>query len=339
MRLVRSALMVTGFAFHLSVFAAGGDLGQLVEVIPLEGTKEAVISTNMRGGYLNLSGGSDQLVSARLAYKGGAMPQFLVNREGTTTKVSFEGLSRRDNWILLVNDQIPTSLQVASREGNQRILLQGIKLRSLTTDTGKSATFIEGTGDFPLFKSLHVQQDAGSLALHLPGSYSALSQFQVSVKKSAVSASLSGSYQALQTADFETASGPLALRLSGDFPVLTTLNTQTSSGHIALDLQGKWGKNAVLNVKTQSGGARLMLPKDIGVKVHVSPGAGRVTARGLQEPNGEETSGKEKPRRMQRRTGNERIFVNSAYGKSSITLTVYVSTVSGTIELEGVPPS
>jgi hypothetical protein len=107
--------------------------------------------------------------------------------------------------------------------------------------------------------------------------------------------------------------GKAMLRLGG--VPLTRLTVDFGAGEMELDLKGAWTKDLDASVEGGVGEARVLLPKDVGVRVKAQGGIGEIKAEGL------------------RREGP--YFVNDQYGKSPIDIRLEITGGVGTIRLIG----
>lgn len=105
------------------------------------------------------------------------------------------------------------------------------------------------------------------------------------------------------------------LRLSG--VPLTHLRVEGGAGTLYVDLSGDWKQSLDGRISGGVGTVTVRLPSNVGVRVHATGGLGAVSAPGFQR-DGE-------------------AYVNSAYGKSPVTLTLDIEGGIGTINLESGP--
>ena len=94
---------------------------------------------------------------------------------------------------------------------------------------------------------------------------------------------------------------------------LTRLDMNLGAGQITADLTGDWKKDLDANIKGGVGNAIILLPEDVGVRVHATGGIGSISAGSLK------------------REGNE--YSNDLYGKSPVTLRLDISGGVGNIDL------
>ncbi len=108
--------------------------------------------------------------------------------------------------------------------------------------------------------------------------------------------------------------GNLSVDLA-DSKSLDELNIVAGVGNTEMDLRGQWEKDVEVNFQGGVGEATLTLPQDIGVRVEVTEGLGKISVSGLN------------------RDGDT--YVNDQYGKSPVTLTIKVTVGVGEITLDG----
>jgi hypothetical protein len=94
---------------------------------------------------------------------------------------------------------------------------------------------------------------------------------------------------------------------------LTRLDINMGAGQFTADLTGDWKKDLDAEMHGGVGHAIILLPQDVGVRVHATGGIGSISSDGLK------------------REGDE--YVNDLYGKSPVTLRLDVSGGVGNIEL------
>ena len=112
--------------------------------------------------------------------------------------------------------------------------------------------------------------------------------------------------------EIKMGAGTGRLQLSG-LP-LTHLRVEGGAGTLFVDLSGDWKQSIDGRISGGVGTVTVRLPAIVGVRVHATGGLGAVNAPGFQ------------------RDGNA--YVNSAYGKSPVTLTLDIQGGIGTINLE-----
>ena len=99
---------------------------------------------------------------------------------------------------------------------------------------------------------------------------------------------------------------------------LTKLDIETGVGEVTVDLIGDWKNDLDADIAAGAGKLSLRLPSDVGTRLEVDVGVGRINAPDLT------------------REGN--VYINDAYGKSDVTLSIDIEGGVGEInlELEGV---
>jgi len=102
---------------------------------------------------------------------------------------------------------------------------------------------------------------------------------------------------------------------------LSRLDVSIGAGETIVDLTGDWKNDLTANIDGGVGRATVRLPSDVGVRATAHGGIGAINVHGLKKDGD--------------------AYVNEAYGKSPITLTVQVAGGVGEINLElgEAPPS
>ena len=100
----------------------------------------------------------------------------------------------------------------------------------------------------------------------------------------------------------------------GGNPVLKKLNIYTGAGEVELDLVGDWDHDLDASIKGGVGEITVRLPSNVGVRVDASKGIGSIKADGFMKDGGD--------------------YVNDAYGKSGVTLSIDITAGIGEIRLE-----
>jgi hypothetical protein len=106
--------------------------------------------------------------------------------------------------------------------------------------------------------------------------------------------------------------GTGSLKLAG--MSLNSLSIEGGVGAAQIDLSGDWQHNVDVTVKGGVGGVDMRLPRKVGARVHVDGGLGAIHTSDLKR-DGE-------------------FYVNSAYGKSAVTIHVRISGGIGEVNLE-----
>jgi len=109
--------------------------------------------------------------------------------------------------------------------------------------------------------------------------------------------------------DMGAGRGELNLRGLG----LTKLDVDMGAGDLTTDLTGDWKQDVNVRIEGGAGRATVRLPKGVGVRVRASGGIGSIDVQGLRSDGD--------------------YYVNSAYGKSPVTMNVTVEGGVGQIRL------
>jgi hypothetical protein len=136
---------------------------------------------------------------------------------------------------------------------------------------------------------------------------------ELSVNLGAGRANLDLGTLSLTGLDIDAGAGEVAVDLSGASS-LTRLNVEMGAGRLNLDLTGDWQGDLDTKIEGGIGGATLRLPRGVGVRVEMEGGLGTVNAKGLAKDGS--------------------VYVNDAYGRSTVTLHIDVQAGVGAIDLE-----
>ena len=118
---------------------------------------------------------------------------------------------------------------------------------------------------------------------------------------------------ALTRLDVDTGAGNVTVDLSGA-PSLTRLNIDIGAGSVTVDLTGNWRHDLDADIRGGVGELTLRLPRDVGVRVEVEGGLGKVNASGLKKDGDD--------------------YVNDAYGESEVTLRFDIQGGVGNVNLK-----
>jgi hypothetical protein len=113
--------------------------------------------------------------------------------------------------------------------------------------------------------------------------------------------------------DIHTGAGDVTVDLAGA-PSLTRLDIDIGAGEVTVDLTGDQQVDLDAEIKGGAGSATVRLPREVGVRIDVEGGLGKINASGLKKDGD--------------------AYVNDAYGKSEVTLRIDVKAGIGTIDLE-----
>lgn len=150
-------------------------------------------------------------------------------------------------------------------------------------------------GDLTL-RSLEVESGSGEVEVELCGQMSELGRVELS-----------------------QGSGRLRLDMRGAYVPYVQLDMENASGQTEIDLRGDWEGGLGGRLKCGSGDLSLYLPEDVGVRVRVNKGSGRLWAEGL---------------RLESSDADGALYVNGAFRVSPVTIQVDIECSSGDIILK-----
>lgn len=120
----------------------------------------------------------------------------------------------------------------------------------------------------------------------------------------------------LTALDVKLGAGDVKINLT-DNPELDDIDFDIGAGNVDIDMNGTWEKDVIVDVKGGVGQISLRLPKDVGVRVDISQGIGKVDTSGLT------------------RQGDS--YVNAAYGESDVVMDINIQAGVGQINVTVVP--
>jgi hypothetical protein len=121
----------------------------------------------------------------------------------------------------------------------------------------------------------------------------------------------------LESLKLKTGAGAVFVGVGGS-RALRNMEIETGAGAVNVDLAGEWGHDLAAEISGGIGLVTLRLPVDVGVRVDVSKGIGMVNADDFIKRDG--------------------AYLNEAYGKSDVTISIEVETGIGAINLELAKP-
>jgi len=116
----------------------------------------------------------------------------------------------------------------------------------------------------------------------------------------------------LMNLSLDMGAGTSDLQLAG--LSLTGLDVTLGAGKSTVDLTGNWARDLIVTFDTGAANITVRLPRDVGVRVEVEAGVGRVEASGLKQDG--------------------YVYTNEAYGTSDATLHINIQAGIGQINLE-----
>lgn len=129
---------------------------------------------------------------------------------------------------------------------------------------------------------------------------------------------LSGEMPDLGSIEIGQGSGGVRLDLRGTYAPYVRLDVENASGRTEIDLRGRWQGGLWGRVESGSGDVYLYLPQDVGVRVRVRMGSGRLRVQGMTLDSSDRDGA---------------VYVNAAFRESPVTLQLEVECSSGSISL------
>ncbi len=116
----------------------------------------------------------------------------------------------------------------------------------------------------------------------------------------------------LTALEVKAGTGDLDLALDGS-EMFEKARIQAGVGNLTLDLRGAWMSDLDMEIQGGVGNVTIYVPNDVGVRVNVSQGVGRLDAEGLRSV--------------------EQAYVNDAYGQSEVTLLITLASGVGEVRI------
>ncbi|NPV60223.1 MAG: DUF4190 domain-containing protein [Actinobacteria bacterium] len=145
-----------------------------------------------------------------------------------------------------------------------------------------------------------------------------LRSLEVESGSGGVEVDLSGKMSQLGRIDLSQGSGELSLSLRGEYSNYVQMDVENASGRTEIDLRGRWEGGLGGYIKCGSGDVSLFLPEEVGVRVRVRSGSGRLRAEGMTLDSSDQDG---------------MVYVNAAFRESPVTLQVDLECHSGDITL------
>ncbi len=298
------------------------------------------ILLNIPVGGLSVTGSSSHLLEGKFKYAQGqwdARIAYLVTSGVGTLSVIQPNTNGSPaspigyDYNVQLSNSVPISLDLNQMNGDSNLKLDGLLLNSVNANLGNGNNVITLQGEQKTLStillnggnstdklSMNCTCDAlsnlvaslgtGDDSVRLDGSYPELTSINIDGSTGNDSVILNGSYPAISTLTLNLGKGDDSITLAGDMPELNTLVMNVGGGSDLVNLDAPWKQNLNATIISESDSTRLKLPKDIGVIVQVIGKSVDVDAGNLtKQDNG---------------------YVNSAYGKSQVTLHVTLNTSS-----------
>jgi hypothetical protein len=143
----------------------------------------------------------------------------------------------------------------------------------------------------------------------------ALTGFNANSNAGNINADFTGVMPLLNRVSANTNAGNVSLYFGGTYSRPVNLSVGNDAGNIDVSLIGTWRADVTGTIEGSAGNVTLKLPSDVGVIVSAESSFGNVEANGLKKSSASNS------------------YVNSAYGKSPVTLRLNVHTAAGNVRL------
>ena len=143
----------------------------------------------------------------------------------------------------------------------------------------------------------------------------AMRELDVEINSGTLDVTLRGDHPLLKRADFEINAGRVDVNMNGHFPRLTVVDLEMNATKATLDFTGEWTDDVDIAIEANAGWMRVLLPRNIGVQVHLENSLTLVKHPGLKRRK-------------------DRSYTNEAFGKSEVTLHLDIEANVGKLDLE-----
>jgi len=157
------------------------DVGKLQEeskYVDLKKAQTARAQLKMGAGELHITGGADQLMEGDFSYNvsewkpkvsydvsGGKGK--LVVKQGGAESGSLDGKARNE-WVITMNDEVPTDLVVQVGAGESDLDLDSLTLKGVDLKMGAGKSTIDLTGDYAKGFDASIEGGVGEVTVMLP---------------------------------------------------------------------------------------------------------------------------------------------------------------------------
>jgi hypothetical protein len=287
---------------------------------------KALVKFEMASCDLRVTGFAVNLMEGEFVYSKKSMKPRLDHREkgGTgrlivsqpRTMAPLPGKARNDWYVRLTND-VPLDLEVSNASGESKLNLRGINLTGLEVDQKIGNAVISTIGEYPGLDRMILKNNGGAVKVDMSGDYPAFQAIDLVINSGFAGLVLAGKYGSPLELKTKINNGNAEMAMTGAFAAPSKLSLTISSGDATVNLAGDWKADLEARVETTSGDIALKVPTKTGVIVETA--ASTVSAEGFKAKHNAFTND---------------IYKNDAYGKSPVTLSVKVKTVSGSVTLE-----
>jgi hypothetical protein len=241
---------------------------------------------------------------------GGASSATVEIKMGGQTLEVIGGATALMNGTFDDNPKAPAEITYQMTEGRGNLSIRQATLGPVSKRVGNEWN-VRLNNQAPL--ALTVDFSTGDCDLKLVGL--TLTALKAKLFSGNGTVNLTGPHPQLNQLDLDMDYGELAVDMKGQYPALTKFAINLNRGILNLDLAGDWTQNTQATISSASATQVITVPKNIGVKVEVQSPRGTIKTTGLKMTE----------------TG---VYVNDAYGKSSVTLNLIVRNKSGAVDLE-----
>jgi hypothetical protein len=155
-----------------------GELQLESKTVELGDIQSVRVEINLGAGELDVAGGADELLEANFSYNVAALKPEVEHSDGVLTVRHPDVKTRvgslwnledyRNEWLVRLNDKVPTDLSIALGAGEVDLQLAGLSLTGLDIDVGAARGTIDLRGDWARDLDVTVKAGLGSVVLVLP---------------------------------------------------------------------------------------------------------------------------------------------------------------------------
>jgi hypothetical protein len=146
--------------------------------VALENAKSARAQLKMGAGELTITGGADQLMEGEFSYNVSEWkPKVSYDVSGDTGELMVKqgsgedvrlGADARNEWVISLNDEVPTDLVVQMGAGESELDLDSLALTGVDLQMGAGKTTVDLTGDYAQSFDASIQGGVGEATVLLP---------------------------------------------------------------------------------------------------------------------------------------------------------------------------
>ena len=317
--------------FYFSLLAVFPLFGEpFAEQVRIDrGVKEVSVEIQSESGPLSIAARPGAVVDVEAPE--GTTPKVSYKRDGDDAKLEIEAAA--ELTVALPRSAI-FDIDVDQKKGPLSIQLDGLRVREVNVDKGGGVTTIRSDGSLSDLETIDVEQTGGKVAVALGAATPELTSVEIDAKGAEVALDLTGGFIRLAHVEVDGGSGNVNAQLTGAFAKLKKVEMEATTGDVSIDLTGMWTGDSTIWVETTDGNCEVLIPKGVGVIVYASSGSGAIDVKGLKQlPKREMKELYKAYRRMVVGTGPVVAYVNRAYGRDPITLTLDLNTTTGDIRV------